>query len=255
MKQEEKILFLIKFGKKSHLEQIVEGKIRFSPSSTYRRIENEMKKRGQGDALEGKMVIHASSGIIRDYETNEPLKIITEPFDSLLGIQNIENMPIFCLSCYCEEDVEICENESSMIKLDKSHVKRQMKDFPESDYALIILEPEIFIDDINNIMGHTFVHDRIHYFDYGINSLQMLMYLTLGDESIPDNIGNMKLSMVEDNAYRHLLCKDNFFSKQNEYRFIERNYFISEPVSYNFNFHSKYLLVPIESLIEGVKIM
>ena len=39
-------LFMIKYGKKEHLKQIIDGKIRFSPSQTYISMEKELHNKG-----------------------------------------------------------------------------------------------------------------------------------------------------------------------------------------------------------------
>ena len=52
------ILFLIKFGKKTHLQDILNNKLRFAPSQQYIEQEQKLYDKGQGDLLEGKMKIH-----------------------------------------------------------------------------------------------------------------------------------------------------------------------------------------------------
>ena len=49
--------FFIKYGEKEHLQQIVDGKLRFTPSQTYIKIEEKQHNKGQGDLLEGRMKI------------------------------------------------------------------------------------------------------------------------------------------------------------------------------------------------------
>ena len=46
--------FFIKYGEKEHLQQIIDGKLRFTPSQTYIKIEEKQHNKGQGDLLEGK---------------------------------------------------------------------------------------------------------------------------------------------------------------------------------------------------------
>lgn len=69
--------FFIKYGEKEHLQQIVDGKLRFTSSQTYIKIEEKQHNKGQGDLLEGKMKIkiegkHFVSGEIKyyDYDMN-----------------------------------------------------------------------------------------------------------------------------------------------------------------------------------------
>ena len=69
----------------------------------------------------------------------------------------------------------------------------------------------------------------IRYYDYDINPLQMYMFLSTGEETMQTNT---VMSMTYENRYRNLLCKDVSFSQQDEYRFIETNELITEPVFY-----------------------
>ena len=101
------------------------------------------------------------------------------------------------------------------------------------------------INEVRNIDGHRFVSDSIRYYDYDINPLQMYMFLATGEETVQTNT---VMSMTYDNRYRNLLCKDISFSQQDEYRFIEINELITDPVFYSFLFTSRYLIVPIEQL-------
>lgn len=52
------IEFMIKYGKAEHLQQIIDGSLRLTPSQDYIKIEESQHNRGQGDLLEGKMKIH-----------------------------------------------------------------------------------------------------------------------------------------------------------------------------------------------------
>ena len=71
----------------------------------------------------------------------------------------------------------------------------------------------------------------IRYYDYDINPLQMYMFLSTGEETMQTNT---VMSMTYEKRYRNLLCKDVSFSQQDEYRFIETNELITEPVFYLF---------------------
>lgn len=161
-------------------------------------------------------------------------------------------MPVFCISQYGEQDVSnYIDSQNYTITLPEDKLNGIRKDFPKATHALIIIEPDKFINDVLGISGHRFINDSIHYYDYDINPLQMLMYLTTGSEGIQTN---SPMSFTYDNKYRSLLCKDIAFEKQDEYRFIEMDSLIKEPISYNFTFTSKYLIVPIEALNNSLEI-
>lgn len=65
---------------------------------------------------------------------------------------------------------------------------------------------------------------------------------------------NERLTLTYENRYRHLLCKDIDFEKQQEYRFIVLDDLITKPVFYDYEFSSEYVLVPIDDLKDEITI-
>lgn len=237
--------FMIKYGKEEHLQQLVDGKIRFAPSQTYVRLEEAQHNKGQGDLLEGKMKIKMQSARLHSIETNELIRELPAG-TMVVSLQNVNNMPVFCISQYDERQISDYTDELHYtITLTDEKIGCIQNDFPEASHALIILEPDKFINEVRNIDGHRFISDSIRYYDYDINPLQMYMFLATGEETVQTNT---VMSMTYDNRYRNLLCKDISFSQQDEYRFIEINELITDPVFYSFLFTSRYLIVPIEQL-------
>ena len=55
------IRFLLKFGEKKHMENLVAGNLYCSNAQTFWGIEDNMKIRGQGDVLEASTVVYAQS--------------------------------------------------------------------------------------------------------------------------------------------------------------------------------------------------
>lgn len=209
--------FFIKYGEKEHLQQIVDGKLRFTPSQTYIKIEEKQHNKGQGDLLEGRMKIKIEGARMYHPETNEYLGTLPKS-TVVISIQDVSNMPIFCLSYYGEESIVDVEGLTT-IDIDAEHIDGVKKDF---------------------------VSGEIKYYDYDMNPIQMYMFLAMGTEEIQTD---KYLSMTYDNRYRHLLCKDVAFENQREYRFIGLDDLISNPVFYNFKYNGKYLIVPIDDLM------
>lgn len=237
------IKFMVKYGKAEHLQQIIDGSLRLTPSQTYIKIEEAQHNKGQGDLLEGKMKIQMESARLYDINTHELIRVLPKS-TGVISIQDVSDMPIFCLSHYGSEYIR--ENNGNFyIQIDEKHLESIKKDFLDATHALVILEPEKFIYDIKNIEGTEFVCDKIQYYNYDINTIQMYMFLTNGDTEIKTN---KELSMTYENRYRHLLCKDIAFENQREYRFIGLDELIKEPVARPFTFTSRYLLVPIDDL-------
>ena len=241
--------FMIKYGKKQHLQQIVDGVIRFAPSQDYVKLEKQQHNKGQGDLLEGKWVIHAERMTMEDLDNNQVIEI-PQKTKIVLGAVDVNDMPMFCISQYGSEYIIKTESDER-ICLTKDKLECIRRDFPDATHALIILEQQKFIDSIKNIKGHIVVSDSIHYYNYDINDIRMASFLTTGDE-LSYKIGKVVMSMTYDERYRHLMCKDKYFIEQNEYRFIVTDELSDVPIFYNFSFESKYVLLPISELEDTI---
>jgi hypothetical protein len=244
-------LFMIKYGKEEHLKQIVDGSLRFAPSQTYVKMEELLHNKGQGDLLDGKMKIRFESAKMYDPDTNE-LKGEIPNCVATISIQDVNDMPIFCISHYGVDDTECYKNiRSYKISLRQDNLNCIKQDFSEATHALIILEPDKFIAGVQAIKGHQIIHDQIRYYNYDSDSLQMYMYLATGNT---EEKFNERLTLTYENRYRHLLCKDIDFEKQQEYRFIVLDDLITKPVFYDYEFSSEYVLVPIDDLKHEITI-
>ena len=65
------IKFLLKFGKREHLESLVKGSIYCSNAITFWGIEDKLKIKGQGDILEARTRMFAQKMIMQDPDTQE----------------------------------------------------------------------------------------------------------------------------------------------------------------------------------------
>lgn len=242
-------LFLVKFGKRDHLQEIVEGMLRFSPSQTYIELEEKQHKKGQGDLLEGKMKIRCTSLKAYDPDTNEFLGEINNEVMLTMSIQDVKNIPVFCLTSgdksHC---IEYISDNRYKIKFNDIQKNTVINDFPDSDSALIILEPNKFINDITR--KYISVSDIIRYYDYEILTLEMLCLILGVNEIEPGKSYSLKY----ENKYRHLLCKDISFVNQNEYRFLLLDEYIDKPKKYAFEFTSKYKLVSLDDFFNGIAV-
>lgn len=243
--KDEDVLFLVKFGKKEHLEQIVSGETRFSPSQKYVEQEKKLHDKGQGDLLEGKMKLHVESYTMESHEDGRIIKV-NHPEDFLINIQDVNDMPIICYLCGTYEDCSEYKAPNEYIINFSEDVKETIiKDFHNPDSALIIFEPQRYIKDMQERLNT--VSSSIRYYDYSKMWIQQYMFLCKGDEDA--EIGNG--IMTYDNRYRHLLCKDIAFKNQKEYRFIKLDELIDSPKTYEFAFDYDYEIVPCEKLFSG----
>lgn len=193
----------IKFGEEEHLKQIVNGKIRFAPSQNYIKTEMLQKNKGQGDLLEGKWVVHAESFVMESHDTHERVAF---PYKAniTIGTVDVNNMPVFCLSRFdCNDLIHTDER----FYLPDEIIQSVKKDFPKATHALIIFNAEEFVKQVSKADNHKMISDNIHYYDYDINDIRMMSFLTTGDELSYKTKG-ITFSMTYENRYRHLLCKN-----------------------------------------------
>lgn len=245
-----KPLFLVKIGKKEHLERLTEGRLYCSPSEKYIKQEQEQHEKGQGDLLEGKMKIKVAGGYWEDDVTHLRVNL-QEGSIVTLQIQDVNNMPIFCMTKGTKEDCSFYTSDREYeIKFPISFENEVRNSFKNADAALLIYEPEKFINSMLDTINQTVVYDDIQYFDYDLMDINMMYFLTGVDKF--EN--NKPYGMIYDNRYRHLLCKDIAFEEQREYRLILLDDKIIEPKEYEFKFETTYEIVDLQQLFDGIKV-
>ena len=115
-------------------------------------------------------------------ETNEYLRTFPKS-TVVISIQDVSNMPIFCLSYYGAESIVDVDGLTT-IHIDAEHIDSVKKDFLKATHALILFEPEKFISSVEKIEGKHFVSGKIKNYDDDINPIQIYMFLTRGTEEI-----------------------------------------------------------------------
>ncbi len=242
------ILFFVIIGKMDHLQQIIDGSLRFSPSQRYIELEEKQHNKGQGDLLEGRMKIKCTSVKVYHPDTNQFLGKI-ENVVVTMAIQDVKNIPAFCLTAgnrlHCLEYINECEYTVKFNDIQKNTI---LKNFPDADAALVFLQPEKFINDITR--KYNCISDFIRYYDYDILTTDMLCTI-LGVEEIKPKT---KYYLTYDNKFRHLLCKDMAFKNQDEYRFLILGEYIEEPKKYEYELTSDYILVNLKDFFNGIAV-
>jgi len=94
--------------------------------------------------------------------------------------------------------------------------------------------------------------EAVSDYDYETNDLNMMSCLSTGDEDAHLSSGAITLSVTYEDRYRILLCKDKEFANQDEYRFVVLDELSNVPVFYDFSYGGKYLLLPIDSLLDTI---
>lgn len=222
----DEIKFFLKFGERKNLESLQNGNMYFSNAQTFRYYEEKLFIKGQGDRLEGGSMIAANNVTMIDNNTHEPV------FTGIKGNMFVHYepanlLPVFCIFSCFEKDCTIDKNGELVVNLSDDLKDNIISHFPKADTVAIIRNPQQFISDVQSTIGFECKADLVNYFhlmgfdsEQGTaNDLSYFKYLT---QDVPPKREGKKTiySFNADYVYRSLLCKDVFFSKEQEYRFI-----------------------------------
>lgn len=251
------IKYLLKFGEKKYLQDLVENRLYFANAIFFWGIEDKLKIKGQGDRLEASTMMHAQKVLMQNPDTGE---IIASwgISNGLVRIEPAKKMPVYCLFAVYDDDC-VADNEGILhINLSDEKKKTIREHFPKADGVVIIENPDQFINDIKNTIGYDVKNDEVHYYniDEGYKTengqvamdLQYMMYVTQDAEPIHEN-GMVRYTFYEDFAYRVLFCKDLFFENEQEYRFILPTERIDEGTKYNVKFSCEYKISDIQDVL------
>lgn len=250
-----KIKCLLKFGERKYLKRFQEGKMYFSNAVTFRYIEDELFIKGQGDRLEGGSMLTVKSVKITNQETGEVINIPTQ-ISIPIHYEPANKLPVFCLFACFEKDCSNTDGDEFQINLQEDIKKDIINHFPKADSVAIIRKPYEFIKDVHKSIGDECKSDLVKYFHlYGYstdngksNDLDYLKYLSQDTPTV--NTGNFaKTSFKEKNVFRALLCKDIYFIKEQEYRFILPEVNIDEPKEFDVRIRNDIELVDIDSIL------
>jgi hypothetical protein len=219
------VKYLLKFGERNHLESLQKGNLYFSNAMTFRYYEENLFIKGQGDRLEGGSFIAAQNLTMIDNE-NDDLVFTGVKGNIFIHYEPANLLPVYCLfTCFDKDCVEV--DGSLRIRLSEDIKQSIISHFPKADTVAIIKNPEQFINDVYSTIGFECKSDTVKYFhllgfggEFGkANDLAYFKYLS---QDIPPKKENGKkvYSFNAQYVYRSLLCKDVFFEKEQEYRFI-----------------------------------
>lgn len=253
------IKYLLKFGKRHHVKEFVEGSLYCSDAVTFWGIEDKLKLRGQGDILEAGSRIFAQRMMITEHGTNNTT-VINMKSNGLVHIDPAKHMPVFCMFAAGENDCSVDEKGNLTIVLPEN-VKQAIRDhFPNADAVGIIKDPDAFIQDVENTIGCEVKHEKVHYFhiDEGLPvnggkdtamDMEYMMYLTQDNPPVVENRQKI-YSFLADYAYRVLFCKDVFFEDEQEYRIVLPNETISCGTHFPVHIRQKIEIMSLDDFLE-----
>lgn len=222
------VKFLLKFGKRNHIDTFANGGLFCSNAETFWGIEDNLKLKGQGDRLEASSMVFAQRMEIHDYNDRS---LIAEVGVSkgLVRYEPAKYIPVFCLFTVYGRDCYVDNNGDLKIRLSDKTKQTIREHFPNADAVAIIRNPKQFLLDVAETIGCEVKHELVHYFfiDEGLPTNdgrramdhQYMMYLV---QDVPPVVkeGNKIYSFRVDHVYRSLFCKDVFFQDEQEYRIV-----------------------------------
>lgn len=252
------IRFLLKFGKKEHIEEFVNGSLFCSNAETFWKIEKDKKIKGQGDILEGGSRIYAqrvvmqepSSGRVADFNSNVDILVHYEP---------VKNIPVFCL--FVVYDSDCCKDHKGNYSIRLSDETKDIirEHFPDADTVAIIACPKQFIEDVDTSIGCHIENGPVNYFniDKGVDigdgkvamDMEYMKYLTQDVPPVKEK-GQIKYVFSVDYVYRALFCKDIFFKQEQEYRIVLPNESISKGKHYPVKFSQNIQMMPLDEFMK-----
>ncbi len=253
------IQFLIKFGERQHMERFADGYLYFSNALRFRELENTLKKKGQGDYLEASSKIYGTDMKMYDYDTGE----FCGQIQNSVGVFHYapaDNIPVFCLfTCTVNDCMYVKENNTYKLNLPNS-IKQDIKEhFDKADTAAIITNPQLFIEKINEAFCGKAKMGQVNYFDIegresvnGQNVMDLEYFKYLTQDTPPEIVdGYKKYTFKAEYVYRSLLCKDNYFINEQEYRIMLPEQEISVPKEYSIGTSLPIKLFDIDYILNG----
>lgn len=155
--------YLIRFGHKEHLEQILNGKIRFTSLKKYQREENK----NIGDINEGiRSFLHQNGDLKITF--SHPLLEHGKEIDISKSISSFKDYPdnkkyVACFSFFTIKDI-----------VEKTMVTEQVLAEKEWDYVLILFNSDSFIKAIlDSLKPYKAAFGKVQYLDYSINQTNL----------------------------------------------------------------------------------
>ncbi len=252
------IKFLLKFGKRTHLEDFVNGLLYCSNAEQFWKIEDEQKIKGQGDTLEASTIMHAQNITLLEPKTSNIIAQLGQS-KGKVGFEPAKKIPVFCLFAVYEDDCIHEVNGDLKINLSEEKKAKIREHFPNADAVVVIPNPETFIHDVENSIGCEIVADSIRYFNIEDGfitndgqiamDMEYSMYLCQDTPPVKEN-GKNRYSFNAAYVYRILQCKDVYFSCEQEYRIILPRKEIENGTKYPIHMSTKYEIQDLDDFFK-----
>lgn len=249
------IMYLLKFGQRDHIDQFAAGSIYCSNAVTIRKIEKEIRIKGQGDILEGSSKVFAQRFSLYSHE-NDQLVFSAGMSNMLVHYVPADFIPVFCLFAVFERDCKEDDNGIPRINLSDTTKKVIREHFPNANAVAIIKNPSLFIENVRDTIGYEIKSELVHYFhiDNGYEAadgkqtamdMDYMKYL-VQDTPPKRGEGMVEYSFSANYVYRVLMCKDIFFVDEQEFRIVLPYESIKEGTAYPVHIDEKIEVMDLD---------
>lgn len=263
MNTSQRLRYLLKVGKKEHIDQFASGNLYCNCAKTFWDIENN-KVKGQGDALEAGTYVYAERVVFRPYDKSGNLTddyfILNQPTTLKIRFGDAVNMPIFCMTAVLEDDCRIQKNNTLAICLSNKKKETLREHFPDADTVAIISDPQVFLNDVKISIGTRMESGFIKYYNLAegspldndriANDLEYMNYVTQ-DISTWSSEEKRHAFLKAEYVYRTLFCKDYFFKDEQEYRIVLPDERIINGTLYPVRIHTPIEIIPFETFLNA----
>ena len=147
--------WLIKFGEKEHLEQIINGSLRFCTLGYYSEYEENENEKGTKDYAEGATEIinlkTTTSSLTLCGFTEEELGNISK--ESIIILVPKKEKYISCFSYFTEEDI-----------VKKEIISKSVLENKNWNHILLFKDPNTFISNLNTVIGNRCSAKFVQYY-------------------------------------------------------------------------------------------
>ena len=249
------IKYLLKFGRREHVESFAAGSLYCSNAQTFWGIEDNLKIKGQGDKLEGSSRFFAQKMTVHDYDDGSLVAEVPN-CNGLVRYEPAERLPVFCLFAVYEEDCLKDMAGNVHIKLSEKIKSSIREHFALADAVAIIENPEQFLEDVESSIGCDVKHGEVHYFhiDEGMPmkdggramDMEYMKYLVQDVPPVVES-GRTTYKFIAKYVYRALLCKDVYFKDEQEYRIVLPNEEIDVGTAYPVKYRNEIRVMNLDS--------
>ncbi|MDD3041069.1 hypothetical protein [Bacteroides sp.] len=217
----------IKFGESEFMNTLANGDFFFSHAKRFAEIEENEFIKGQGDLFEGKAELAATSA--RVYSLDDDSLIANIKLTAFtLSAEYVPYKPVYCLSVFDVADcVEYIDEKNYKLIFSTELVTSIKSHFPKADTAVVFTDPRKLIESLLSGAKSDIQHGYVNYFNMHPVDLEWVKFVHDNKGEKVD--GGIRYTMLVENSYKLLFCKDLFFKEEKEYRFVYSNDSIRKP--------------------------